>query len=51
MSGVTAEQVASSAEATHLSRRLRWFRQLHQRSDSYRLDRLSCRVGITPTGD
>src|SRR3954447_12366027 len=39
------------AKATHLSRRLRRFRYLHHRSDSYRLERPSCRVGIAPTGD
>jgi hypothetical protein len=37
------------AKAIHLSRRLRWFRPLHHRSDSYRLERPSCRVGIAPT--
>ena len=37
--------------ATHLSRRLRRFRFLHRRSDSYRLERPSCRVGFTPTED
>ena len=37
------------AKATHLSRRLRRFRYLHRRSDSYRLERPSCRVGIAPT--
>src|SRR6516162_8989068 len=39
------------AWATHLSRRLRRFRYLHRRSDSYRLERPSCRVGIAPTED
>ena len=39
------------AKATHLSRRLRRFRYLHRRSDSYRLERPSCRVGIAPTED
>ena len=39
------------AKATHLSRGLRRFRYLHRRSDSYRLERPSCRVGIAPTGD
>ena len=39
------------AKATHLSRRLRRFCCLHRRSDSYRLERPSCRVGIAPTGD
>ena len=37
------------AKATHLSRRLRRFCYLHRRSDSYRLERPSCRMGITPT--
>jgi hypothetical protein len=32
-----------------LSRRLRRFCCLHRRSDSYRLERPSCRVGIAPT--
>ncbi len=39
------------AKATHLSRRLRRFRFLHRRPDSYRLERPSCRVGIAPTED
>ena len=39
------------ARATHLSRRLRRFRYLHRRSDSYRLERPSCRVGIAPSED
>src|SRR5271157_2676550 len=39
------------AKATHLSRRLRRFRYLHRRPDSYRLERPSCRVGIAPTED
>ena len=39
------------AKATHLSRRLRRFRYLHRRSDSYRLERPGCRVGIAPTED
>ena len=39
------------AKATHLSRRLRRFRYLHRHSDSYRLERPSCRVGIAPTVD
>ena len=34
--------------AVPLSRRLRRFRYLHRRSDSYRLERPSCRVGIAP---
>jgi hypothetical protein len=37
------------AKATHLSRRLRRFRHLRRRSDSYRLERPSCRLGIAPT--
>ncbi len=48
---VTACRLAASPKATHLSRRLRRFRFLHRRSDSYRLERPSCRVGITPTED
>src|SRR5271157_1177494 len=40
-----------SRHATRLSRRLRRFRYLHRRSDSYRLERPSCRVGIAPTED
>src|SRR5947209_1675637 len=40
-----------SRQATRLSRRLRRFRYLHRRSDSYRLERPSCRVGIAPTVD
>ena len=40
-----------SRHATHLSRRLRRFCYLHRRSDSYRLERPSCRVGIAPTED
>ena len=40
-----------SRQATRLSRRLRRFRFLHRRSDSYRLERPSCRVGIAPTED
>ncbi len=39
------------AKATHLSRRLRRFCYLHRHSDSYRLERPSCRVGIAPTED
>jgi hypothetical protein len=38
------------AKATHLSRRLRRFRYL-RRSDSYRLERPSCRMGIAPIED
>src|SRR6516165_4027667 len=34
-----------------LSRRLRRFRYLYRRSDSYRLERPSCRVGLAPTED
>ena len=34
-----------------LRRRLRRLRYLHRRSDCYRLERTSCRVGITPTED
>jgi hypothetical protein len=37
------------AEATHVSRRLRRLRYLHRRSDSYRPEQPSCRVGIAPT--
>ena len=48
---VTACLLAASPEATHLSRRLRRFRYLHRRSDSYRLERPSYRVGIAPTED
>ena len=33
------------------SRRLRRLRYLHRRSDSYRLERPSCRVGLAPTED
>ena len=40
-----------SRQAARLSRRLRRFRYLHRRSDSYRLERPSCRVGIAPTED
>ena len=39
------------AKATHVSRRLRRLRYLHRRSDSYRLERPSCRVGVAPTED
>src|SRR5271166_5675798 len=35
----------------HLSRRLRRFRYLHRHSDSYRLERPSCRAAIAPTED
>jgi len=38
-----------SRHAARLSRRLRRFCYLHRRSDSYRLERPSCRVGIAPT--
>ena len=38
-------------QAAHLSRRLRRLRYLHRRSDSFRLERPSCRVGIAPTED
>jgi len=48
---VTPCRLAASPKATHLSRRLRRFRSLHRRSDSYRLERPSCRVGIAPTED
>jgi hypothetical protein len=37
------------AKATHVSRRLRRFRYLHRRSDSYRPEQPSCRVGVAPT--
>src|SRR6516165_8932317 len=40
-----------SRHATRLSRRLRRLCRLHRRSDSYRLERPSCRVGIAPTED
>ena len=40
-----------SRHAARLSRRLRRLRHLHRRSDSYRLERPSCRVGIAPTED
>jgi len=46
--GLSARRVA---KATRLSRRLRRFRYLHRRSDSYRLERPSCRVGLAPTED
>jgi hypothetical protein len=46
--GLSARRVAT---ATRLSRRLRRFRLLHRRSDSYRLERPSCRVGVAPTED
>jgi len=46
---VTACLLAASPEATHLSRRLRRLRYLRRRSDSYRPERPSCRVGIAPT--
>jgi len=46
--GLSARRVAT---ATRLSRRLRRFCYLHRRSDSYRLERPSCRVGIAPTED
>ena len=39
------------AKAIHLSRRLRRFCFLHRRSESYRQERPSCRVGIAPTED
>ena len=48
---ITACRLAESPKATRLSRRLRRFRYLHRRSDSYRLERPSCRVGIAPTED
>ncbi len=48
---VTACLLAAWPEATRLSRRLRRFRCLHRRSDSYRLERPICRVGIAPTED
>src|SRR5271157_981132 len=38
-------------KTTRLSRRLRRFRYLHRRSDSYWLERPSCQVGIAPTED
>jgi len=40
-----------SRQSERLSRRLRRFRYLHRRSDSYRLARLSCRVGLALTED
>ena len=48
---ITACRLAEFAKATRLSRRLRRFRFPHRRSDSYRLERPSCRVGVTPTED
>jgi hypothetical protein len=39
------------AKATHVSRRLRRLRYLHRRSDSYRPEQPSCRVGVAPTED
>ena len=48
---ITACRLAESPIATRLSRRLRRFRFLPARSDSYRLERPSCRVGIAPTED
>src|SRR5271156_3886195 len=39
------------AWATHVSRRLRRLRYLHRRSDSYRPEQPSCRVGVAPTED
>jgi hypothetical protein len=48
---VTACRLAESPIATRLSRRLRRFRYHHRRSDSYRLERPSYRVGVTPTED
>ena len=48
---ITACRLAESPIATRLSRRLRRFRFLHHRSDSHRLERSSCRVGVTPTED
>ena len=47
---VTACLLAASP-AAHLSRRLRRLRYLHRRSDSYRLEQPSCRVGVAPTED
>ena len=46
--GLSARCIAT---AMHLSRRLRRFRYLHRRPDSYRLERPSCQVGIAPTED
>jgi hypothetical protein len=37
--------------AAHVSRRLRRLCRLHRRSDSYRLERPSCRAGIAPAED
>ena len=48
---ITACRLAASPKATHLSRRLRRFRFLHRRSDSYRLERPSCRVRISLAED
>ena len=48
---VTACLLAAWPGATRFSRRLRRLRYLHRRSDSYRLERPSCRVGIAPTED
>jgi hypothetical protein len=48
---VTACRLAASPKATHLSRRLRRFRYLHRRSDSYRLERPSCRARLSLAED
>jgi hypothetical protein len=47
----TACQLAASPKASHLSRRLRRFRFLHRRSDSYRLERPSCRARFSLAED
>ena len=48
---ITACRLAASPKATHLSRRLRRFRFLHRRSDSYRLERPSCRARLALAED
>ena len=48
---ITACRLAASPKATHLSRRLRRFRFLHRRSDSYRLERPSCRARVSLAED
>jgi hypothetical protein len=48
---ITACRLAESPKRPVCLERLRRFRYLHRRSDSYRLERPSCRVGIAPTED
>jgi hypothetical protein len=48
---ITACRLAESPIATRLSRRLRRFRYLHRRSDSYRLERPRCRARISLAED